>query len=159
MKEYLTLLNYPLDVSVLLESANSARLLAESYKDSRYPNLQLDSWQISRYTDSYIEKIMSDFEIDGRPRFYWLEPFAKIPEHVDNGTQCSVNLILTETPAPITIAGNEYTYQQALLNTTIPHAVFNGSVERIMLKISIFDVTYEQLAKRIKYKLNEVSDN
>ena len=102
---------------------------------------------------------MSDFEIDGRPRFYWLEPFAKIPEHVDNGTQCSVNLILTETPAPITIAGNEYTYQQALLNTTIPHAVFNGSVERIMLKISIFDVTYEQLAKRIKYKLNEVSDN
>lgn len=159
MKEYLTLLNYPLDVSVLLESANTARLLAESYKDPRYPNLQLDSWKISRYTDPYIEKIMSDFEIDGRPRFYWLEPFAVLPTHVDNATQCSINLIISESPAPITFNGNNYMYRQALLNTAIPHSVTNKSSERIMLKISIFNETYAELANRIKYKLTEVSDN
>lgn len=153
MTEYLTLLNYPLDTRVLLESAATAKLQSEPYTDSRYPELRLDRWHIGRYTDEHIEKVMADFEIDGKPRFYWLEPFAEIPEHVDNGTQCSINLILTDSPAPITINRKEYTYQQALLNTRVPHAVFNGPVERVMLKISIFDETYEQLAKRIKYKL------
>jgi hypothetical protein len=153
MKEYLTLLNYPLDTRVLLESAAKAKLQSEPYTDSRYPELRLDQWHIGRYTDEHIEQVMEDFEIAGKPRFYWLEPFAKIPEHVDNGTQCSINLILTDTPAPITIEGKEYTYQQALLNTTLPHAVLNGPVERVMLKISIVDETYEQLAKRIKYKI------
>jgi len=153
MKEYLTLLNYPLDTRVLLESAAIAKLQSEPYKDSRYPELRLDRWHIGHYTDEHIERVMADFEVEGRPRFYWLEPFAEIPEHVDNGTQCSINLILTDTPAPITIEDIEYVYQQALLNTTVPHAVFNGPNERIMLKISIFDETYEQLVTRIKYKL------
>lgn len=153
MQEYLTLLNYPLDTEILLDSASKAKLQSEPYTDSRYPELQLDRWHIGRYTDEHIEKIMTDFEVVGRPRFYWLEPFAEIPEHVDNDTQCSINLILTDTPAPIVIKGKEYTYQQALLNTTVPHAVFNGSSERVMLKISIFNETYEQLASRIKFKL------
>jgi hypothetical protein len=95
---------------------------------------------------------MADFEVDGRPRFYWLEPNAVIPEHVDNGTQCSINLIITEDAAPITIDGTEYHYRQALLNTTVPHSVQNSDKERIMLKISIFDETYQQLVERIKYK-------
>ena len=153
MKEYLTLLNYPLDTRVLMESAVTAKLQSKPYTDSRYPELRLDRWHIGHYTDQHIEQIMHDFEIDGKPRFYWLEPYAEIPEHIDNGTQCSVNLILTDTPAPITIQGAEFMYQQALLNTTVPHAVFNGPIERVMLKISVFNETYEQLAHRIKYKL------
>jgi hypothetical protein len=149
----LTNLNYPLDTVALIEVANIAKLEAKPYTDSRYPNLKLDNWNIGHFTNSHIEKIMTDFEVQGKPRFYWLEPFAEIPEHVDNGTMCSINLILTDSPAPIIINGKEFTYKQALLNTTIPHAVYNGPVERVMLKISIFDETYEQLAKRIKYKL------
>ena len=97
---------------------------------------------------------MQDFEVIGSPRFYWLEPFANIPKHIDNGTQCSINLIITENPAPITIEGVDYTYLQALLNTTLPHSVQNGASERIMLKISIFDETYESLSERIKFKIN-----
>jgi len=153
MDNVLIQLNYPIDNFVLLESANKARAYSEPYTDSRYPELSLDNWHIGKYTDNHIQKVIDDFEVDGKPRFYWLEPYAKIPEHVDNGTKCSINLILTDTPAPILVEGTEYFYQQALLNTTIPHAVFNGPVERIMLKISIFDETFEQLSKRIKYKL------
>jgi len=149
----LTLLDYPLDTVALLQSAVSAHLSAEPYTDSRYPSLRKEDWYIGRYTDDHINKIMQDFEVDGSPRFYWLEPFATIPQHVDNGTQCSINLILTENTAPITIEGVDYTYQQALLNTTLPHSVTNGDTERIMLKISIFDETYESLSARIKYKL------
>lgn len=149
----LTLLDYPLDTVALLQSAVSAHLSAEPYTDSRYPSLRKEDWYIGRYTDDHVDKIMRDFEVNGSPRFYWLEPFATIPQHVDNGTQCSINLILTENAAPITIEGVDYTYQQALLNTTLPHSVTNGDTERIMLKISIFDETYESLSTRIKYKL------
>jgi hypothetical protein len=150
----LTRLYYPLDTTSLLQSAVNAHLSAAPYTDSRYPSLRKEDWYIGRYTDSHIDKIMRDFEVDGSPRFYWLEPFATIPQHVDNGTQCSINLILTENPAPITVDGIDYTYQQALLNTTVPHSVTNGDTERIMLKISIFDETYESLSARIKYKLS-----
>lgn len=149
----ITLLDYPLDTVALLQSAVSAHLSAEPYTDSRYPSLRKEDWYIGRYTDKHIDKIMRDFEVEGSPRFYWLEPFATIPQHVDNGTQCSINLILTENPAPITVEGVDHVYQQALLNTTLPHSVTNGDTERIMLKISIFDETYESLSARIKYKL------
>lgn len=148
----LTLLDYPLDTIALLQSAVNAHLSAEPYTDSRYPSLRKEDWYIGRYTDNHIDKIMRDFEVEGSPRFYWLEPFATIPQHVDNGTQCSINLILTENPAPITVDGVDYTYRQALLDTSLPHSVKNGDTERIMLKISIFDETYESLSARIKYK-------
>jgi hypothetical protein len=145
-------LQYPLDKALLLESAKRARDIAKPYTDSRYPGLQMDTWHIGHYTDEHIEKIMNDFEIEGKPRFYWTAPNSVIPEHVDNGTQCSLNFILSEDPAPISFSGENYVYEQVLLNTTIPHSVTNGPIERILLKISIFDETYEQLSARIKYR-------
>lgn len=149
----LTILNYPLDIAALLQSAAHAKLHAEPYTDSRYPDCEKEDWHIGKYTDAHVDKILHDFEVAGSPRFYWLEPFANLPQHVDNGTECSINFILTENPAPITIGGVNYTYQQALLNTTVPHSVTNGETERIILKISIFDETYESLSARIKYKM------
>ena len=147
-------LNYPLDRQALLESAKRARATARPYTDTRYPGLQMDTWHIGHYTDKHIEKLMSDFEVNGKPRFYWTEPNSIIPEHVDNGTQCSLNFILSDDPAPITFYGQDYYYTQVLLNTTLPHSVTNGPAERILLKISIFDETFEQLAGRIRYKAN-----
>lgn len=153
MTEYLTLLNYPLDTRVLLESAAKSKLQAESYTDSRYPDYQFDYWRIGHYIDEHIEKIMTDFEVTGKPRFYWLKSNAYLPTHVDNGTTCSINFILSDNPSPVTFNRKNYLYKQALLNTSTPHSVFNTSSERILLKISIFDETYKQLAQRIKYKL------
>jgi hypothetical protein len=150
--EPLVHLNYPIDLNQILESAARARVESKPYTDSRYPDLMLDQWHIGKYTDRYIESIISDFEVEGRPRFYWLEPYATIPEHIDNETQCSINLIITDDPAPITINGTDYVYRQALLDTTIPHSVVNGDKHRIMLKISIFNETFDQLSQRIKYK-------
>lgn len=146
-------LNYPLDTSTLLESANKARAQSNPYTDSRYPGLVMDTWHIGHYTDEHIERIMSDFEVEGKPRFYWTAPNSVIPEHVDNGTTCSLNFILSKDPAPITFYGKDYTYSQILLNTTLPHSVTNGPIERILLKISIFDETFEELSSRIRYRL------
>lgn len=148
----ITFLDYPLDKYTLIDDSKQALSFAKAHTDSRYPNLSFNHWKISRYSSNYIDKIISDFEIDGRPRFYWLEPHTVIPEHTDNGTQCSINFILSDNPAPITINNNEYYYKQALLDTTIPHSVSNGSELRLMLKISIFNETYRSLSKRIKFK-------
>jgi len=145
-------LNYTVDRARLLEEASHAKTHAVGYTDPRYPGEQHTGWLIGHHMSEYIKQIMDELEIDGRPRFYWLMPHEVIPEHVDNGTKCSINIVITEHAAPITIEGKDYEYSAVLLNTQIPHSVVNNEHERIMLKISIFDETYEQLAARIKFR-------
>lgn len=145
-------LNYHIDKKKLLCEASDAKLKSVGYTDNRYPELKLDNWLIGKYNSEYIQYIIDDFEVNGSPRFYWLLPNSIIPEHVDNNTLCSINIVLTENAAPITINNQNYEYECILLNTQIPHSVKNNDYERIMLKISIFNETYEQLSKRIKYK-------
>jgi hypothetical protein len=150
--EPLTHLAYPVDKQRLLDEAKLARPKSKAYTDSRYPDMVLDDWLIGHHTSEYITEIMGDFGVIGRPRFYWMKPYAVIPEHTDNGTLCSINIILTEQAAPITIGGEQYFYDMILLDTTVPHSVVNNEHERIMLKISIFDEDYHSLVSRIKYR-------
>lgn len=146
------LLNYPLDKTLLIREAEIFKELAESYTDPRYPGKELDNWLIYRHSSDYSKKIMDDFEIEGKARFYWLSANTVLPEHVDNNTTCSINFVLSDDAAPVNIQGKDYFYKQALLNTTIPHSVRNGNAERILFKISIFDKSFKDIASRIKYK-------
>ena len=142
-------LDYEIDVEKLLETARSVRAEATTYGDSRYPDRKFDGWHIKHYNDEYIQKVMDDFGIKGKPRFMWLEPFEVIPRHIDNGTLCSLNFVLSENPAPITIEGKDYFYRAALLNTQAYHSVANNEHERVLFKVSIFDTSFEQLAKKL----------
>jgi hypothetical protein len=94
---------------------------------------------------------MEDFGVQGSPRFYWQEPNSILPMHVDNNTTCSINFVLTDNPSPVTVEDNDYVYEQAVLNTTKLHGVKTNGEERVLLKISIFDESYEDLIKRIPY--------
>jgi hypothetical protein len=143
-------LNYKIDKPRLLEEAANLKKDAVGYTDSRYPDLKLDDWLINHHNSEYTDQIKQDFGVEGKPRFYWLQPHAVIPEHVDNGTLCGLNFILTENASPITIGNKEYTYEAVLVDTTVPHSVTNNEHERIMLKISIFNETFEQVAEKIK---------
>lgn len=142
-------LNYQIDREKLLIDANKVKHLAAGYSDSRYPDLKLDDWLVCHYSSEYADRIMADFGVIGRPRFYWLRPYAVIPEHVDNGTLCGLNFILTDHASPITFGDKDYHYQSILVNTTLPHSVTNNEYERVMFKISIFDETFEQVAQKI----------
>lgn len=144
-------LDYPLDKDILWEIANSIRNQADNYVDPRI-NKVIKNWMIVKHTAPYIEKIIADFGVGGSPRFYWLAPNSRLDTHVDNGTRCSINLILNENPAPVTIMNTDMVYTQALLNTSLPHSVTNGPEERVLLKISIFDKTFEQVSELINYK-------
>lgn len=141
-------LNYPLDKARLLKIAAEAYIGAEPYSDPRYEQ-SLDTWLISRYNNDYIRSIMMDLGVAAKPRFYWTEPNSTIPEHVDYNTTCSFNFVLSDNPAPVTFGDKEYTYEQCLLNTTLPHAVYNNNSERILLKLSVFDISYKDVIKKI----------
>lgn len=146
-----TNLNYPLNKDRLLVIADDIKKDANPYTDSRYPGKQLDTWLILHHTDSYIQEIINDFGVNGSPRFYWQEPNSVLPMHVDNNTTCSINFVLTDTPSPVIVEDIAYTYEQAVLDTTKLHGVITGNEERIILKISIFDESYESIIARIPY--------
>jgi hypothetical protein len=143
-------LNYKIDKEILLAESVDARKNAIPYTDSRYPNLKLNDWLVSYHTSDYVESVMKDFGISGKPRFYWLQPYAVIPEHVDNGTLCGLNFILTDNASPITFGDKDYLYEAALVDTTVPHSVKNNNHERVMFKISIFNKRFEEVAEQIK---------
>jgi hypothetical protein len=143
-------LNYKIDKEQLLREAAEIKSSAKGYTDSRYPDLKMNDWLVSHHVSDYVNQIMKDFGITGKPRFYWLKPYAVIPEHVDNGTLCGLNFILTDKASPISFGNQDYFYESILVDTTKPHSVKNNEHERVMFKISIFDETFEQVAEKIK---------
>jgi len=143
-------LNYKIDKQKLLSEADQIKDKAVGYTDSRYPDLKMEDWLIGSHSSEYVDQIMKDFDVVGKPRFYWLQPYAVIPEHVDNGTLCGLNFILTDQASPISFGEKDYYYESILVDTTLPHSVKNNEYERIMFKISIFNETFEQVAEKIK---------
>lgn len=142
-------LSYPLPLDELKAEAEKAKLSAQAYQDSRWPGWSADDWLIAHHSSVLIDTIMDDFNVNGKARFYWLEAGSQINTHCDRDTLCSLNFILSEDPAPITICGIDYQYRSALLDTTKPHSVQNGKDERLLLKISIFDYTFKKTLNRI----------
>ena len=143
-------LNYNIDKKTLLTESVEAKKNAIPYTDSRYPDLKLNDWLVSHHTSDYVESVMSDLGISGKARFYWLQPYAVIPQHVDNGTLCGLNFILTDNASPITFGDKDCIYEAALVDTTVPHSVKNNEHERVMFKISIFNQRFEEVAEQLK---------
>lgn len=86
---------------------------------------------------------------DIRPRFYKQQENTELPMHSDNGTLCSINIILSEESAPIIFEnGGSYNYDCAILNIQERHSVPAYHKERFLLKYSIFDINYEESVKR-----------
>ena len=118
---------------------------------SKGPSFEEVKGYLEKYNDEYIDKIRDDLGVAGSPRFYWQEPNSTLPMHVDNNTTCSINFVVTDNPAPVTVEEVDYVYEQAILNTTKLHGVNTNEEERILLKISVFDESYEDLIQRIPY--------
>ena len=88
---------------------------------------------------------------DVRPRFYRQEKNTMVPMHADHNTLCCVNIVLSTHAAPIRFEDvGEVQYKCALLNITERHMVPKFVAERVLLKFSIFDVSYEKARERLK---------
>ena len=69
-------------------------------------------------------------------------------------TLCAVNHIVSDRYAPLIIEGQEYMYKTAVFNTQREHHVVNNGYEaRVLIKLSFFDLSYEDLVKRLQHQL------
>ena len=115
----------------------------------------ISNWRVIRHNDlqselvtNYCKNFAEEYNIPGKVdgRFYRLKANTFLTWHIDSGTTCSVNFLLSGKTAPITFRSGKYHYKQALLNTTVEHCVQNGSEDRILFKISIFEKSFEDVA-------------
>ena len=118
------------------------------------------------------------YHINAEGRYYTLPPEYELTPHKDFGTKCAINFILKgsspivfhEALTEAAAEGNNYrivhqqnsslmnykivhkqAYDQALLNLQELHSVPKSSTGRILLKFSIFDESYEEVLRKIKY--------
>ena len=143
-------LDYAVDRPLLLELAKTLEPKRIVYSDARYSAAQLVNWLWSPVSDPLVDKIQKDLNINGVARIYWLASRSVLPYHTDDATECGINFILSPGASPISIMGRDYQYQAAIVNTRVPHRVINGADERILLKFSIYNETYQQTAERLE---------
>ena len=151
MSTPLILVDYDLDIQRMKEIAEEAYPSATFYTDDRFPDADFSWWKIGKYEHPDLQKIADDFGIECNARFYWQEPHSYLPPHVDNGTQCSLNFVLSDDPAPVNIEGIDYYYKAAFLNTSLMHSVKTGNKPRLLLKFSIFNKSIEDIGYKYKY--------
>tara|TARA_R110001592_G_scaffold88458_1_gene260515 strand:+ start:30 stop:542 length:513 start_codon:yes stop_codon:yes gene_type:complete len=111
-----------------------------------------DVFKVSKVDlEEYPQTLMELFGIKAKPRFFFLKANTVLPYHVDPDLTCGINFILSGKPAPVSFeqSGNTYEYKTALLNTSLPHGVWNGSEDRILFKLSIVDEPYEVVYNNI----------
>lgn len=144
---------YHFDLEVDTEQLKKEARSVTDYTDYYDPITQrnLEGWGISHIQNGYGKYIAEIFQeelgVEIRPRFYILEAGTTLPMHVDRGTQCSFNIVVDGT-SPITFEDGEYYYKQALLNTQVMHGVFNTIDDRVLYKLSVFDIDFEEAKKR-----------
>jgi len=148
--------NLDFDYDLFLEEYNRVK---SNEKDYARGCKSVDFWRVIRLNDlksdlvkTYVEDFKLKYKIPGKVdgRFYRLKANTTLPMHIDSGTKCSINFLLNGDGAPVIFENGEYTYKQALLNTSIMHGVVNGDKDRIIFKISIFESTYDEIKHKLK---------
>lgn len=93
------------------------------------------------------------YDIKCYPRYYILKPGFVLDIHKDDGTQAAFNYLLSDDNDPIiySIDDVEYEilYSKGLLNLQEYHRVPQTSSERILLKLSIYDYSFEECKRKI----------
>ena len=121
---------------------------APTWMQGKVPNKEMyeETNKIKKFISN---KINSN---DIRPRFYKQEKNTEVPPHIDINTKCSVNIVLSDSFGPVQFTNYEpMFYSCALLDTTKEHFVPSYPEERLLLKFSIFDVTFDDAKRSFIY--------
>ena len=138
-------MDLPIQYSTLLEEFYKVKDNIDIYTDVR--GGINNHWKIIRHTFPYATDIIKGLDLenyDVRPRFYTLDKNTTLSPHTDLGTQCAINILLSQNNAPINIEGIDYSYKQALINTQSVHSVNNLAEDRIIFKLSIMNLSYTE---------------
>ena len=95
--------NFDFNEDILLLEYDKIKHKSENYIDRR-PGGQAENWRIIPANFHYAKYLIKCFNLgEARPRFYTLPKGSNIPEHIDDQTKCSINILLeTNNPAPVT---------------------------------------------------------
>jgi len=152
---------------------DSAKLIEEStmidyspFRTGKKTNTWFDNqntWDIGRVDDNEphleVHRLKEIIEtLTGsivKPRYYVQAKNSSVPFHKDQNTECSINIILSNHAGPICFEDiGEVEYRCALLNTTQRHSVPEFDSERLLLKYSIFDKTYQDVRKMMQHLID-----
>jgi hypothetical protein len=156
MSIYLLEINAKFNRKELFKEAN----VLEGYQTFIDPkkNNPIHGLFIKKISDGYglelSESIQNYFNlIDCRPRFFIQNAGCDLPYHTDRGTLCSFNFILSEDPDPILFYNKKFFYKNALINTSMMHAVIQTKRKRILFKLSVFDKSFNEIKDLLPIEL------
>lgn len=83
--------------------------------------------------------------------FFTQQEGTEVKTHVDVGTPCAINFIISGAATPIIFEeGGTHYYQNALLDVSKRHSVPKQvDTERLLFKLRILDQTFEEAQKKI----------
>jgi len=150
--EYIFGFDFKFDKQKLLEQYQKNLIESKNFNDNGLP-ISVPKLQLQEgFEFDYAKELMDFFEIDGEAKYYTLKKDCEFDLHVDTLPKCSVNVLVSENPAPVFIGGKNYLYHNCVLNVKKPHGVFKNTEDRILFKISIFNNTYEEVRQKVYKK-------
>jgi len=112
--------------------------------------------ELAKFRESFLEHYPTDWG-EFTTAYMWIE--SDYPWHVDNeitksqynrkGVKCAINIILEGQFTAVEYEEGKFTYEAAVLNTSILHRV-NPDKQRVMARISFKDKTFEEVVQGIK---------
>jgi len=123
----------------------------------------LDYWMICKdvgpYTNEINRRMSKILDVQCHPRYYILKDKCEVPWHVDRGTKCAINMILSTDQDPIwfrrdgTITSHSYSF--SLIDVQTEHRVEAVTEPRKLFKMSMFDIDFVKAKKRLDlYKIS-----
>ena len=144
--------NYNFDESVLRREAREKEGYAP-FVDPKTGGITKE-WLIKRDVGDYAKEITNHFEeilgVSIKPRFYIQEKGFTLPFHKDRGTLCAINFVLSNSKDPIEFREESHEYAIALINVQEEHQVTALTEDRILFKLSIFDIDFDTARQRIQ---------
>ena len=143
-------INFDLDTEYLFDKA-----MRKPRKPFYYPKIgKVEGYHYAPFEPEWLKDyIQRNFGIKGKfnMKFVYLTPANRtLNWHTDKGTKCAINWVINKplTEAILEYRDGSYTYKAAIINTEKEHRVTKLNFERILFKVSCFDMTYEELCTR-----------
>ena len=143
-------INFDLDTEYLFDKA-----MRKPRKPFYYPKIgKVEGYHYAPFEPEWLKDyIQRNFNIEGKfnMKFVYLTPGNRtLNWHTDKGTKCAINWVINKplTDAILEYRDSKHTYKAAIINTEKEHRVTKLEFERILFKVSCFDMTYEELCTK-----------